>query len=135
MSSDKEWITKNFRMSEFTCHNGTEVPAKYVQNVHKLACYLQVLRDFYAKPIQVVSGYRTPAYNKRIGGAKNSQHMYAKAADIHMEGVPAVQLTATINGLIRLGLMKNGGIGVYPKRFHRRHDWVHYDIRDTPAYW
>ena len=32
--------------------------------------------------IRVNSGYRTPAYNKQIGGATNSQHCKGEAADI-----------------------------------------------------
>jgi len=32
--------------------------------------------------IRVNSGYRTPAYNKQIGGATNSQHCRGEAADI-----------------------------------------------------
>lgn len=32
--------------------------------------------------IQINSGYRTPAYNKQIGGATNSQHCRGEAADI-----------------------------------------------------
>lgn len=33
-------------------------------------------------PIKVNSGYRTPAYNKQIGGATNSQHCRGEAVDI-----------------------------------------------------
>jgi len=33
-------------------------------------------------PIHVTSGYRSPALNQAIGGAKNSQHMEGEAADI-----------------------------------------------------
>lgn len=36
----------------------------------------------YGSSIIVNSGYRTYSYNKRIGGAKNSMHMYGIAADI-----------------------------------------------------
>ena len=32
--------------------------------------------------IRINSGYRTPAYNKQIGGATNSQHCRGEAADI-----------------------------------------------------
>jgi hypothetical protein len=32
--------------------------------------------------IRVNSGYRTPAYNKQIGGATNSQHCRGEAVDI-----------------------------------------------------
>ena len=36
----------------------------------------------YGAPIHVTSGYRSPAVNKAVGGARNSQHMLGEAADI-----------------------------------------------------
>lgn len=38
-------------------------------------------------PVTVVSGYRDPAHNVRVGGARNSQHVYGTAADIR-PGIP-----------------------------------------------
>lgn len=43
---------------------------------------LDPLREAYGKPINVNSGYRSPALNKAIGGAATSQHMSGQAADI-----------------------------------------------------
>ncbi len=43
---------------------------------------LDPMREEYGKPVKVTSGYRDPAYNKRIGGATNSQHMKGQAADL-----------------------------------------------------
>lgn len=43
---------------------------------------LEPLRVKYGAPIFVSSGYRNPALNKAVGGAKNSQHTTACAADI-----------------------------------------------------
>jgi zinc D-Ala-D-Ala carboxypeptidase len=43
---------------------------------------LDPLREAWGNPIIVDSGYRCPELNKRVGGAKNSQHMYGQAADI-----------------------------------------------------
>lgn len=44
---------------------------------------LQPIRNGYGKPIIVTSGYRCPALNTKIGGAKTSQHMKGQAADIN----------------------------------------------------
>ena len=43
---------------------------------------LDPLRMDMGYPIQINSGYRCPALNTAIGGAKNSQHMKGMAADI-----------------------------------------------------
>lgn len=43
---------------------------------------LDPIRSLYAKPIYVNSGFRSATLNKVIGGAKYSQHMEGKAADI-----------------------------------------------------
>lgn len=33
-------------------------------------------------PIEVISGYRDPFHNKRVGGKPNSQHLYGNAVDL-----------------------------------------------------
>jgi hypothetical protein len=43
---------------------------------------LDPIRSLYGKPIYVNSGFRCPTLNKVVGGAKNSQHLEGKAADI-----------------------------------------------------
>ena len=39
-------------------------------------------RETYGKPVTVTSGYRSPAVNKAVGGAANSQHTKGQAADL-----------------------------------------------------
>jgi hypothetical protein len=46
---------------------------------------LQALRDALGKPLVLTSAYRSPAHNKRVGGAKNSRHMQGDAFDVRME--------------------------------------------------
>ena len=43
---------------------------------------LDPVRSRFGKPIYVNSGFRSATLNATIGGAKNSQHMEGKAADI-----------------------------------------------------
>lgn len=52
------------------------------QNLEVLIQYLNKVREQYGKPIIISSGYRSEALNKAIGGAANSQHSKAEAADI-----------------------------------------------------
>ena len=59
-------LTENFSLHEFKCRDGSVVPEELMDNVKELAENLQVLRDFIGKPITVISGYRSPSYNKKI---------------------------------------------------------------------
>lgn len=43
---------------------------------------LDPAREILGKPIRVNSGYRSPAVNAKIGGAKTSQHCKGEAADL-----------------------------------------------------
>ena len=121
-------LTKNFDSSEFACKDGSATPPEVLKNLKKVAQNLQVLRDFFGVPITVNSGYRSPAHNKAVGGAKKSQHLLGTAADIVVPGKRPVQVKAAIEKLIGEGKMHNGGIGLY-------NTFVHYDVRDNAARW
>ncbi|MEM6472173.1 MAG: D-Ala-D-Ala carboxypeptidase family metallohydrolase [Planctomycetota bacterium] len=121
-------LTANFRLSEFGCRDGTPVPSSMRSNVQELANNLQELRGTIGKAIHINSGYRTPTYNKRVGGVSNSQHLYAKAADIRVSGMSPSQVHSQILSMIGDGKMKQGGLGLY-------NSFVHYDIRGTAARW
>ena len=121
-------LEKNFSLHEFKCKDGTEVPEDLVDNVKLLAENLQVLRDYIQKPIIVISGYRTLEYNTKIGGAKRSLHLVAKAGDIVVPGITPLEIKDTILQLIKEGKMKEGGIGIYST-------FVHYDVRGWKARW
>ena len=114
-------LTKNFNLQEFDCKDGTKVPKELIPNVQELANNLQVLRDHLKVPVRITgSGYRTVSHNTKVKGAKNSQHLYAKAADINADGYTPKELAGIIEQLISEGKMKQGGIGIYK-------GFVHYD--------
>ena len=46
---------------------------------------LQRLRYRLGKPMILTSAYRSPAHNRRVGGAKNSFHMQGVAFDVRMD--------------------------------------------------
>ncbi|MBK25131.1 MAG: hypothetical protein CME70_14130 [Halobacteriovorax sp.] len=121
-------LTKNFSFSEFSCRDGSDVPFEYIDNVRLLAENLQVLRDHIGLPIRVISGYRSPSYNRKIGGARKSQHMVAKAADIKVTGLTPDQVWNTVLQLIKEGKMLQGGVGRYVT-------FTHYDVRLRKARW
>ena len=48
----------------------------------KLLQVLERLRATDGRPIRIISGTRSRAHNASVGGAKDSQHLYGRAADI-----------------------------------------------------
>jgi uncharacterized protein YcbK (DUF882 family) len=65
------------------------------------------------RPIILTSGYRTEHTNAAIEGAAfNSMHLYGKAADIRMEGIPADYLARLLR------LCGGAGIGIYSSFVH-----------------
>ena len=79
-------ITKNFTLAELT-KTTTEienVPNRQQISALIMLCgkVLQPVRDLYGGAIHVNSGFRSPAVNQAVGGARNSQHLLGEAADI-----------------------------------------------------
>ena len=121
-------MTRNFKIQEFDCKCGCEMPVEVFQNVVKLATQLQILRDYIGKPIHINSAYRCESHNAKIGGSPRSQHKLCKAADIRINGMKPVEVFSLIEDLIDRGDMLQGGLGLYDT-------FVHYDIRKTKARW
>ena len=123
-------FTKDFSLMDFQRSCRDEIPEKYLDNVCRLAYNLQIIQDHLpkGKKIKIISGYRSYHCNKRVRGAKKSQHMKGAAADIRVKGMSTKRLKRLIEHLIKEGLIPDGGVGIY-----RRH--VHYDIRDSHARW
>ena len=53
-----------------------------VNNLSRLAAFLDELREAWGSGIRVSSGFRCYALNKAVGGVENSAHQYGNAADI-----------------------------------------------------
>lgn len=53
-----------------------------VENLNRLASYLDEIRTKYGSPITVTSGFRSVPLNKAVGGVANSQHTKGLAADL-----------------------------------------------------
>lgn len=76
---------------------------------------LQPLRAHLDRPIVVSSGYRSPALNRAVGGAANSDHMHGRAADIVVPGMKPRDVALTIVAM-RLGyhqVILEGGAWVH----------------------
>ena len=114
--------SKHFKLEEFACKDGTPVPEEFYGNVQELMNNLEVIREHFGGlyPIRINSGYRTPEYNKKVGGAAKSQHLTASAADIIMSVTPRIVQEA-IEQLQIDEKIKQGGLGRYSV-------FTHYDI-------
>lgn len=122
-------LTDHFSRQEFDSGDGAVMPDEVLENVLVVAQNLEVLRLFFGgKSIKINSGYRSPSHNDAIGGAKNSQHKLGTAADVVVSGVAPSAVADAMEGLIRVGLMSEGGIGRYDS-------FTHYDIRGIKARW
>jgi uncharacterized protein YcbK (DUF882 family) len=117
-----------FKISEFDSKDGAEMPSDVKMNVIELIDNLNVLRQELGSPLFVNSGYRSPEHNKSIGGSINSQHLTGKAADIRSNEYTPKQIKKKIEELIKVGRMKQGGLGLYST-------FCHYDIRGNKARW
>lgn len=76
-------------------------PEALLPNLQRLAEMLEEVRRKVGT-VHITSGYRCVELNQRVGGAANSAHMTARAADIHVDGITPGALATYIrdSGLI-----------------------------------
>jgi uncharacterized protein YcbK (DUF882 family) len=105
-------LSPHFSRWEFRDHRTGEV----VGPDPKLIEVLERIRSGTGRPLSIVSGYRSPATNRSVGGARNSQHLVGRAADIASGRVTVLQA-------VRAGATGVGHCG----------GWVvHVDVRPDP---
>ena len=73
---------------------------------------LEELRLAIGRPLVILSAYRDPLHNARVGGAPLSQHKFGRAFDIRLGELDRDNLINTARGL---GF---NGIGSYPTFVH-----------------
>ena len=113
--------SENFNDAEFACNHCGELHPDGV-NVELLAL-LEKLRSHFNSPVSINSGYRCPVHNSNVGGAKNSQHLQGKAADVVVKGVSPSEVHAWADKA-----NPNGGVGKY-------NSFTHIDVRSGKARW
>lgn len=91
-----------------------------VDNLNKLADYLDVIREKVGKPILISSGFRCPVLNKAVGGVSNSQHQKGLAADL---------ICADMESLEKV-LRETGGFDQLIKEHHKgsKSFWYHVSV-------
>lgn len=114
-------LSEHFSRSEFRCHGFGRPghPAHDTPVDLELVGRLEMLRAMVGRPLPVVSGHRCAWWNRRVGGARASQHLITRAADIPYGYATMAQVLAA--GFKGIGT-KNG----VP---------VHVDTRARPARW
>ena len=127
MADGNRRLTPDFKVRELRCKDGTDT----VMVDEALTVVLQCIREHFGKPVTITSGYRTAAHNAAVGGAKSSQHLYGRAADIRVQGVSVEAVAAYAESL----MPDRGGVGRYPVKAGRATGWVHVDTRADKARW
>lgn len=130
-------LTKHFNAEEFDCNDGTKVPERYEPQLHVLCKnFLEPMRAKFGA-CEVHSGFRTEEWNRLVGGARASYHVYTQrrprhgvAADVSFAKGSVKDWHTEAKRLRRKNRGGEGGIGYYPQG-----GFVHIDTRDYPADW
>ena len=128
---------KHFTAQEFINYsrrtrNGVKnsLPPKYLwRNIVPAIIIVDALRAKFGKSCTLLSTYRSPAYNRAVGGAKRSQHLQFNALDIAFNGVTPSKVFNTLKSW-RLEGVFDGGLGLYTSS-----GFVHIDTRGYKATW
>ena len=117
-------LSPHFHAREFRSRDGAEHAI-----CSRLIEMLELLRaDLGGNPVTITSGYRSPAHNARVGGARNSYHTRGMAADIRVANKTPQEVYDAATRLFPTA----GGIGIY---IRANGGWVHIDSRPSPARW
>ena len=74
----------------------------------RLVQVLRTVERHYGRDVVITSGYRSPKFNRRVGGASHSRHTTCEAADIQVAGVSKWELARYLRSM-----PGRGGIGTY----------------------
>lgn len=124
------YLSPNFTIAEARCKDGTSVTVDkgLLRNAQNHAFNLEQMKHLLGgATMPVLSWYRTPAYNRQIGGASQSQHMRALATDFTVQWVESVGRSKVDAAADRV--FRDGGVGRYPAGS------VHFDSRGYRARW
>ena len=127
MADGDRRLAPDFKVRELRCKDGSDT----VMVDETLTVVLQCILEHFGKAVTITSGYRTAAHNAAVGGAKSSQHLLGRAADIRVQGVSVEDVAAYAESL----MPDWGGVVRYPVKAGRATGWVHVDTRANKARW
>jgi hypothetical protein len=149
-ANENTFVSPHFRLKQFICKQAGGYPKYVVLNERLLQKLEQLLTlansaGYPASTFHIMSGYRTPAYNRALGNVPYSRHSWGAAADIFIDENGDGRMDdlnrdgrsdlADANALYRLfDAATEGGMGEYrPTGAHG--PFVHVDVRDRRARW
>ena len=152
-------VSPHFTLGQFLCKQQPDHWPKYLvlqpALVEKLELILEEVNNqgIRARTFHVMSGYRTPWYNRSIGNVAFSRHVWGAAADIFIDNVGDGRMDdLTGSGTVGLAdalllhrivderfatpssMRMAGGLGLYGPRPHRG-PFIHVDVRGVSARW
>ena len=117
-------VSAHFRLGEFLPRDAS---FRYARVAPGLVELLERLRaELGARPLQITSAYRPPAYNAGVGGVSDSLHVDGLAADVTCTQAPLATLFAAAERLVG----DRGGVGRYWAE-----GFVHVDLRGERSRW
>jgi len=152
-------VSPHFQLKEFVCKQDGGYP-KYVVLQERLLLKLELIlemvneKGYPCSRLHIMSGYRTPYYNKLIDNGKYSHHLWGGAADIFIDENPADGMMDDLNAdghinyrdaEVLYDIVEEmygnpwyerflGGLGLYKKT--RSHGpFVHIDVRGFHVSW
>ena len=83
-------LSPHFTLGQFLCKQASGFP-KYLVLTESLLVVLETIlaevrsRGYEVETFGIISGYRTPYYNRKIGNVANSRHVYGDALDFFID--------------------------------------------------
>lgn len=145
-------LTTHLRLADFIARDGQDTWPRYAALNPRLLDKLELVIAQVAAlrgggdlrlAVDVHSGYRTPAYNRRVKrAARDSRHQYGDAADVTIDADGDGRITSTDSRIISQAVEAverahpdlAGGLGVYTSRRYPQ-PYVHIDARGHRARW
>ena len=153
------WVSPHYRLGQFVSKQSGGYPKYLVlqtQLLRKLEYLTELMNEkgYRTNGFHIMSGYRTPFYNKQIKNKLYSRHQWGGAADIFIDDSPRdnymddinrdgkrdVEDVKVIAALIEEKFDKAdyrqyiGGLGIYKKNAVRG-PFIHVDVRGSKARW
>lgn len=100
--NEETLVAPHFKLGQFVSKQGDGYP-KYVVLRERLLLKLERIlervneKGYRCDTFNILSGYRTPYYNKAIGNVKYSRHLWGGAADIFIDEYPKDNMMDDLN--------------------------------------